>query len=212
MHLYTRRARLRGGNGQKGLTWATDIARKASQVSGAPIALHGAVYSPAFGSLVWSTFVPDLEAMETLGDKLSADDGYLTMADEGATYTDGMIDDSLSLLVHGAPDPDRPGEYVSVVQAVTAAGHAADGVLVGIELAQRAEAITGLPTMFLTNETGAYGGVAWITGYPNIGGLDAGQQALLADPSWVDLIDTKAGGVYAEDASVTTQTFYRRFV
>ena len=98
------------------------------------------------------------------------------------------------------------------MQAVCATGNIANAMAVGVEIAQKAEVVTGLPTLFGSSLTGPYGGVGWITGYANIGELEAAQQALGADPSWVDMIDKKAAGAYAEEPSITTQLIYRRIV
>jgi hypothetical protein len=48
--------------------------------------------------------------------------------------------------------------------------------------------------------------VAWITGNPDIGSLEAGEAALMADAAWSELID-RVGTDYAPGAS---QAIYRR--
>ena len=210
MYLFSRRGRLDGGHTNEALAWATAITEKVNQISGLEVGLWMQVFSPGFGTLVWSTFLPDLATLEAGGDKLTGDAGYVAMADEGAKYISTGLDDSLFQIVHGDPDPNRAVEYVSAVQAVSASGNAANAVAVGIEIAQKAEAVTGLPTMFCTNMTGSYGGVGWLTGYENVAALDAAGQALNSDPSWVTMIDSKVAGVYAEEPALTTQLIYRR--
>ena len=212
MYLFSRRGRIDGGNTNEALAWATGITEKVNEVSGLPVGLWMQVFSPAFGTVSWSTFLPDLATLEAAGDKLASDPGYVAMADAGAKFISTGLDDSLISIVHGDPDPSRSIEYVTGVQAVCSTGNIAMAMTVGVELAQAAEAATGLPTLFGANVTGAYGGVGWLTGYENIGALETAQQALSADPEWVALIDTKTAGVYAEDPSITTQLVYRRIV
>ncbi|HVN49779.1 MAG TPA: hypothetical protein VMT43_00020 [Acidimicrobiales bacterium] len=210
MYLFSRRGRLDGGHTNEALTWATTITEKVNQITGLEVGLWMQVYSPGFGTLAWSTFLPDVATLEAAGDKLNGDAGYVALADEGAKYISTGLDDTLLQIVHGEPDPDRAVEYVSVVQAVCSGGKIAEGIGVGVEIAQRAEAVTGLPTMFATNVTGPYGGVGWLTGYENVGAFEAAGQALNGDPSWVQLVDSRAGGVYQEDATLTQQLVYRR--
>jgi hypothetical protein len=79
----------------------------------------------------------------------------------------------------------------------------------GVEIAQKEEAITGLPAMFLRSTTGPYGGVAWLTGYESITAMEKADAAVSADPSFVKLIDSTEG-CFVEDAMVTQASIYRR--
>ena len=212
MYLFSRRGRLDGGNTNDALAWATGITTKVNEITDLQVGLWMQTYSPGFGTLVWSTFLADLASLEAGGDKLASDPGYVAMADEGAKYISGGLDDGLVQILHGVPDPTRTIEYASGVQAVCASGNIANAMAVGVEIAQKAEAVTGLPTLFGASVTGPYGGVGWITGYENIGALEAAQAALGADPNWVAMIDKKAAGAYAEEPSLTTQLIYRRIV
>jgi hypothetical protein len=92
-------------------------------------------------------------------------------------------------LIHGAPDPNRQIEYVTTVRTVCANGNLARGMELGVEIAQRAEKITGTPTLFLADVTGTYGGVGWASGHANAQELEATQQKLAADASWAKWID-----------------------
>jgi hypothetical protein len=174
------------------------------------VQLWSVAYSPAFGSISWTAFLPDLVALEAAGDKLAADDGYIESANRGAELTIGGIDDSLLELVHGAPDPNANPQYVSVVQAVCAAGSIVKGMTVGVEFAQRAEAITGRSTMFVRSVTGPYAGVAWITGYSDAAELEAAQNALAADADWLTFLDARIAGTYIEDVASTQTAFWRK--
>jgi hypothetical protein len=80
----------------------------------------------------------------------------------------------------------------------------------GVEIAQRAEKITGIPTVFGAGVTGPYGAVAWISAYESIQAVEAAQQALASDADWVSFIDKKVTGVYVDDPDTTQQRVYRR--
>jgi hypothetical protein len=212
MFLYTRRATLKNGNTRKAMDFALKITEKANKVSGLDVSLYSEVYSPNAGALVWSAFVPDLATLEAGTDKLQGDDGFVKLIDEGAAFVQEGIADGLSMLVSGTPDPNRTVNYATVVQTACSNGNIGHGIEVGIEIAQRAEKITGVPTLFMATVTGPYSGVAWITGVADIQSVEAAQAALVADVSFGEFIDQEAGGVYTDDENLTTSTLYRRLV
>jgi hypothetical protein len=192
------------------MEWALAQTEKVNQITGLRVGLYMQVFSPDVGTIGWSTFLPDLAALEAAGDKLNADDSFIAASDQGAAFTIGGADDTLAQVIHGAPDPSRQIEYVTAVRAVCATGSVARGLEVGAEIAQRAEKITGTPTLFLAEMTGTYGGVAWLSGHANVQAMETAQQALASDPGWVKFLDKETGGAYVEEPSLTTQLIYRR--
>jgi hypothetical protein len=213
MYLFSRRARLSGVKFRESIAWATSITERVAQTTGMQVGLWNQTFSPAVGTLVWSTFVPDLATLEAANDKLMVDDAYNDLVERGTEFViPGSIDDSLGMLIHGQPDPNRHVEYVAVVRSTITAGKLARGMGLGVEIAQRAEKITGVPTAFVADATGNYGGVAWLTAFANVAELERGEQALNTDQAFIELIDTQATGVYADQAGATTQLVYRRIV
>ncbi len=209
MYLFSRRTRLVGGNGMAGLEWATSICAKVQQITGQEIQLWGTVYSPGFGTVSWTGWFADLASLESVGDKLQADPGYLDLTDAGAKFTEGGLDDSIIQPIYGEPDPTQDIQYVGGVVGVIASGNFARAMAAGVEIAQKSEKITGLSTMFGSSLTGPYGSVGFLTGYENIAALETAQNKLAADASWVKLIDSTKG-CFVEDATITQSTLYRR--
>ncbi len=212
MYLFSRRARLALGNTRAAMTWATSITEKVNQIVALNTSLFAQTFSPEVGTLVWSTFVPDLATLESANDKLLVDDSYVSLVDAGAKFAQGSIDDSLLQLVSGEPDPNRQVEYATTVQTICASGSVARGVELGVEIAKRVEKITGLPVLFATAATGDYGAVAWITGYTDIRELETSQQALAADTKFGEFIDKSVRGVYTDGPTVTQSLVYRRIL
>jgi len=210
MYLFNRQIRFGPGNTRDQMEWALGQTEKVNQITGLQVSLYMEVYSQKVGAVGWSTFVPDLAALEAAGDKLQADDAFVSATDKGTEMTVGGATDSLAQVIYGEPDPTRQIEYVTVVRAVCSTGNVARGMESGIELAQRAEKIMGTPSLFLADVTGNYGGVAWASGYENVQAMEAAQQALAGDESWAKFVDKATAGVYAEEPSLTTQTIYRR--
>jgi hypothetical protein len=210
MYLFSRQIRFGPGNTRDQMEWALAQTEKVNQITGLQVGLYMQVYSPEVGAVGWSTFVPDLAALEAAGDKLNADDSFVAAIDKGSAMTVGGASDSLAQVIYGEPDPNRQIEYVTVVRAVCATGNVAKGMEAGVGLAQRAEKIMGTPSLFLADVTGNYGGVAWASGYENVQALETAQQALNRDEGWAKFVDKETKGVYAEEPSLTTQIIYRR--
>jgi hypothetical protein len=192
------------------MEWTLEQTKSVTNITVLQVSLFMQVYSPEVGAVAWSTFVPDLATLEAAGDKLNADDAFAAAVDKGSSFTVGGADDLLAQVVYGEPDPTREIEYVTAVQTVCANGNLGRGMELGIKLAQRAEKLTGTPTLFLANATGSYGSVGWITGHENAQALEASQQALASDEDWVTYIDKNVGGVYTDEPSHTTQLIFRR--
>jgi hypothetical protein len=208
MFLFSRSTRLADNDG---LTWAVGMTEHAKRVSGLDIELWGQVWSPELGRIAWTTFVPDLATLAAAGDKMNADAAMTAEGAKGAALITGGMDDALYNIIHGELDPNAPqAEYVTTVAAVCASGGLTKAMTTGVEIAQRAEKITGAPTMFVANMTGVYGGVGWFTGFANVEALEAAQEAMAADAEWAKQVD-KAGSAFASEPGVTTQLIHRRF-
>jgi hypothetical protein len=183
MYAFSRSVRFAPGNIREAMTWATEVREQVNQITGLGVRLFTQVWSPELGRVAWACFVPDLPAL-----------------DQGARFLSGGPDDTLAQILHGTPDPSRTVEYATAVRAVCTPGNIQRGIEVGMEIAQKAESITGLPTLFTSGATGVYGQVGWATGHENVQSIDAAQAALMGDPSWMELIDNN-GEVYAQTPS-----------
>ena len=210
MYLFGRRAQLSGGKIRKSMEWVADVTNRVRQTTGLQVGVWNQMFSPAVGTLLWTTVVPDLATLEGAFDKLAVDEDYADLVDKGLDYTmPGMVDDVLGVIISGAPDPDRPNEYAIVARASIVSGQIATGMALGVEIAERVEAITGSPTLFMADATGNYGGVGWATGFANIGDLERAQMAVNGDAKFIELIDDKAKGVYNDEPGTATQVVYR---
>jgi hypothetical protein len=213
MYLFSRRARLANGNLRDSTAWAIGITEKVNQITDLNMGLWTSVFSPGLGELVWATFVTDLAMLETAEAKLLVDDGYVAMVDQGAAFSTAEgADDSLSQLLHGEIDPNREIQYVSVIETTVVSGKTGRGIELGVQIAQRAEKVTGIPTAFLADTTGNYGGVRWITGYDSVEQLQSAGETISADLAFGQFVDKEVAGVYLAGPSVTTQRIARRIV
>lgn len=183
------------------------VTEKVRQETGLQVHPWVSSMSPDFGTTVWATFVEDLEQLETAEDKLATSDSYLDLVEKGARLMAGPLSDGLAQVVGEAVDPSAPTpRYVTTARATATNGQIGAALANGMEIAETATRITGARTMFLVDATGPYGGVRWTTGFADIAGLQRAESALMADQSWIELID-RVGPSYHQDAR---QAIYRR--
>jgi hypothetical protein len=210
MYLFTRRARLIGGKLVEGMGWATTIAERVAEVSGMQVRVFTTAFGPEVGAMRWTAFVPDLQTLQDNMDALAADSGYRDLVEKGSEHVlPGSVDDSLHVILHGSPDPARVVKYVSSVRTTMVGGGFSRGVPLGIEIAQHAEKVTGLPSLFAVDATGNYGGVAWFTAFGDIAELERSQMALGSDAAFVEFLDSNVAGVYTLHPGATRQEIYR---
>ncbi|MGK2949907.1 MAG: hypothetical protein ACSLFP_15150 [Acidimicrobiales bacterium] len=208
-YLFTRSLQLAPGNLLDSMAWSVKMTEKVNAISDTPVALWTPVMSPDIGRLTWTAVVEDLAAMTTMEEKLMADPGYLELVEEGARYNSGAgVTDGLIRYVHADRDGVATAQFSSVVRAVLAPGAAVSGMVLGVEIAQRAKAVTGRPTSFGASQTGTYGEVGWIALYDSIDQVQAASEALAADAEWASMLDDKAGKAYL--AGHSTQLINRK--
>ena len=206
MYLFTRRGRL---NSAAGVEWAVSILGRVKEVTGNDVQLWANAFSPGFGTVSWTTWWADLASLETAMTALQGDAKYNTLGAEGPSFIQGDVDDSLIQTIYGEPDAEAPNQYVNGVQAVCASGNFVRGMTTGVEIAQKVEAIAGVPMLFARSLTGPYGAVGWLSGYENLAAFETGQEKLAADPGWLEYIDSTKG-CYVEDAVITQSTLYTK--
>lgn len=212
MYLFSRSARLGPGNLQDQMAWSLNITEKVNQISELEVGLWATTFSPALGTLVWTAQVEELEELEATDAKLMADSSYLSLVEEGARFSSGeAINDALVQIVYANAELAiaRP-EYAAVVRSQMVPGALARGMEVAVAIAQKAEAISGTPTAFGVDATGAYGGAMWVSTYESIRALQQAEQAVNGDASFIAFIDSDAAACF--NPAVTTQTIFRRIV
>ena len=210
MYVFSRSIRLANGNTRESAQWVANITEKVIQNTDLQVAVWQTVFSRELGRLAWVTFVEDLEQLETADAKLQADDSFVQEVDRGAAYVAVNPDDQLGQVIFGTPNPDRAVQYAATVSALMAPGRFARGIELGCEIAERAEQITGEPTMLVSAVTGDYAAIQWITAYDSVHGLQIAGEKLNANPSFLHFLDNEVPGVYESGLNVTQQTCYRR--
>jgi hypothetical protein len=204
MYLFTRRARIGTEKLAEAMQWAVTITEKVNQVSVTPVSLYTAIFSPEVGSLSWSTIVENLSELEATEAKLMADSGYLDLVSQGTKYQapGGTLDDTLASFVLADRSESGSPAYATVARATLAPGAFASGIETGVEIAQKAKAIGGLPVSFLSGATGTYGGVGWITSADSLDELQAALEKVNGNADFIKLLDTKGSKAYLAGSAI----------
>lgn len=209
MYLFTRAGRFGPGSVREGLTFVTSITEKVHQETGLDLHTWAASMSPELGTIVWATFVDSLEELEQAEDKLAVSDAFIALSESGAKFFIGPLQDGLAQVVVGDIDRSAPlPSYVTVARAIAANGKLSEAMAAGVEIAEASTRITGVPTSFLVDTTGPYGGCRWNSGFADIGSVERAEAALMADDSWLKLID-RVGTCFQQGAN---QSMYRRII
>ena len=195
-YLFTRSIRV-SGSLLDSMSWSARMTEKVNQIAEIQVSLWTPVMSPQINTLTWTAVVTDLAALTTTDEKLMADSGYHDLAAEGAKFNAGSgVDDQLIQYVHADRDGAETAQYATTVRAILAPGSFREGIALGVEIAQRARAISGRPTSFGTAATGVYGEVGWITLYDSIEQVQAAEEAINSNEDFLELLDTKANKAY----------------
>ena len=211
MYLFTRTLRLNRGRMRDSMTWAAHMTEKVNQVGELQFSLWTTVFSPGLNTLAWVAGAQSLTELESLQDKLMADDGYAALVDEAMAFlsTDPVDDLLMNLIV---ADPDAAAaqpQYATTVRAVPAMGHVGEGIALGIEAAQLVKQITGAPTSFGAEVAGEFGAVGWVSIFESAEQMERALEALNSNAEYIEMLDKKAGVAYQPGA---TQTAWRRVI
>ena len=207
MYLYSTRRHLNPAHARKAVAHAIEAGQRAATISGLDISVWTTVMSADAGLITWTTMVEHLADLEMAMDKLAVDGPWGDFVEQNDGLFVGARTDTLAQMVSGPLDPTAPRPaYASVVQATCANGHVAAGMAGGVEIAEAATRIGGITTTFLASSTGEYGGVAWITGAPDLATLEAAEGKVNNDAGFLALAD-RVSPAYLPHAS---NTMHRR--
>jgi len=210
MYVFSRSTVVVAGQQRDAMGWVASVTEKVNQITDLNIAVWQNVFSREVGRIAWVAFVEDLAQLETADAKLQADDGFVAEVDRGSSFTNGTLDDQLGQVIYGTADPERNVTYATTVSALMAPGKFARGIELGVEIAERAEQVTGEPTMLVASVTGDYSAIQWITAYDSVQGLQTAGEKLNANPSFLHFVDNEVPGVYESGLGYTQQTCHRR--
>jgi hypothetical protein len=205
MYLFARTRRINPAQARAAVALATEAAQRAGDITGLPIRLWTPVMSGDMNVMVWTGNAEHLVDFEVAGDKLAASNEFNDWIEQNDALFQGPFEDAVLQILHGSPAEEAPA-YVLGTQAVPANGAYAEAFGIGVEIAETAQRITGLPMLFGSWLTGTFGGVGWVGGAPDLNAVETANAALAADDEWIKVIE-RAGHAFEAGG---TSTLYRR--
>jgi hypothetical protein len=216
MYMFSRQVRLTGHRMPEAIAMAHQISDHATQIIGFPMNLWTRAFSPNALSIAFTAMVPDLATLEAATDKLNVDGPFQDQVEKAMQYVvPGAMDDHLDMVVHPTettpPASSRLPAYAGVTTSTIIDGQMLRGITIGVELAQTAERVMGVPVTFLAGDTGNYGGTAWLIQFDDINAVQRGNEALTMSAEFAAIVE-RAAQVFSSTPGGTTTTLYRRVV
>ena len=185
MNLFSRTVVLQGSIADTTAA-AADLRAYVSDKLGNEVGLWGAMLGAPLGSMSFTATVDGLAGAAAMNEILMADEGYHAKADTMRQYMVAPAETVMMSLIHGELGEGRPpvGAVATVTTAV-AAGAFDQAAGWGVELAQLAESVTGMPVMFGNGLAGTFGEFAWIGITADAAAADAANEALLGNADYI---------------------------
>lgn len=199
MYIVGRSRRINQAKGRAAVAAAVEAGSRASEILGMPIFVWSSIFSADGPAVSWTARVEHLADAVAIDDNLFADEGFAQWAEDNDGLYVGPTSDVISQVVHGAPTGPPKG-YVQVTRAICANGSITEAMGLGIEIADAAARITGIPVMFVTPVVGDYGAVGWISTADDLAEVEAANAALSSDDDFLKLVD-RAGHAFTPGTS-----------
>jgi hypothetical protein len=195
MYIVSRRRGINPATGRAAIATAVEAGTRATALLGSPVFVWSPIFSGAGAAVAWSVRVEHLADAAAIDDTLFGDDDFAQWAEDHDDMFAGPAADAIWEVVHGAPT-GPPKQYLQATGAVCGNGTVSDAMHLGVELADAATSITGIPVLFAAGVTGAFGAVGWLSGVDDLAEAEAANAALAADQDWAKLVD-RAGHAFA---------------
>jgi len=199
MYIVVRSRRINQARGRAAVAAAVEAGARASEIMGQPVFVWSSIFSADGPAVSWSARVEHLADAIAIDDALFADEGFAQWVEDNDGLFVGPTSDLISQIVYGAPTGPPKG-FVQSTRAVCANGSFGEAMGFGVEIAEMATRITGVPVMFGTSVTGDNGAVGWVSSVDELSDVEAANAALAADDEWLKLLD-RAGHAFAPGAS-----------
>lgn len=186
MDLFSRRV-MTAGPPAEVLAYAVEMRNYVADQTGQDVGLWSAGFGAPVGAMAYTMRVDGIAGLQAMTASFVDDPEYHAKLAKGADFIAAPSEDSLAQPLHGElGDPPPVGSFAMVTTVVIGNGAYAEAIGWGVDMAQHAERVTGMPTAFLMNAFGTFGQVTWIGTAPDAAAIDAAGQKLNADGDYVD--------------------------
>lgn len=187
MQLFTRRVQMTGPPAEL-MAYYTEMQAFASGLAGREIALWNIVMGAPVGSAAYTMRVEGLADLSATMQAIVGDAEYTERVSGMVDRIAAPTEDTIATVLHGELGDESPpvGAYGVVTSALIGNGAYADAVAWGVDVAQYASQVGGLPVIFTMDGFGDFGRVNWVSVGPDVGSVDNSLNALTADAGYVE--------------------------
>ncbi len=185
MQLFSRRVHMTGPPAEA-MAYAVEMRAHVSGLAGREISLWSVGFGAPLGTMIYSARVEGLADLQSITTPILADAEYHAKLAKGAAYASGPAEDSLLQPINGEiGDPPPVGSLAVLTSAVVANGAYEAAIGWGIDMAEHVTAVSGMPTLFLSQQYGPFGAVGWIGVAADGSAVDAANAAINADAAYL---------------------------
>lgn len=185
------------------MPWAHEITTAVNERTTLNTSLWQGIAGAPLGTMVWSSVIESLTAVEAAFDQLGTDATYLSLVSRARDWLSVPGEDHVLRMVHSAGgEYVRPdvGAYAEVTGAVPAEGKLGPAGAFGVAIADRHSALTHSSVLFCTLEYGAFGEVRWLGLYPSAAEVDHAAEQIAKDDDYRAALDD-AGDLFVEGSA-----------
>ena len=126
-----------------------------SAVVGREVALWSTIFGAPLGTMTYTVRVEGIADLQAVSAQILGDAEYHAKLAKGVDYAVGNAEDRLFQPLNAElGDPPPVGSMALVTSAVMAAGAYEKAIAWGLDMAQHASSVTGIPTLFLVEQYG----------------------------------------------------------
>ncbi len=194
MYQFARLLTLRGDE-RETAAWATEMTALVNDRMDLDVSLWASVFGFPVGTVGWSAIVEGRAHLAQETASLATDAEYHDLAAKAAEWIQAPAEDILRSIVHGGPGDEPPpvGAVASVTEAVAAGGKMSEAIGWATDMATYGTDLIGAQVNFLVNAYGDFGGMAFITIFPDMAAADAATEKIRADAGYIQRVESTAG-------------------
>lgn len=183
MFLFSRISTIAPAKIQEGMQFAAEITAFINANSPLKLSVGSFMFGRSVGTVVWSCVVDSQSAFVAATDKLLANEQYWKRLNAASELFVGNPEDALRAIA-AANGAIGPAPFVQTILAVANGDRAAEAMSWGVQMSELVHKITGVPTAFVVDAYGPFGGVGWLSGYADAAAVDAAREKILASTDY----------------------------
>jgi hypothetical protein len=201
MFLLTRQMATKPGRLPEAIAWAGEVVPEAAARAGLDASASVSVLGRPNGTLTFATVLDSRAHWLAVVAKLQADADYVALLARGAEYTDGPAVDTLRQVLHSKRCDRLIGAPLTQTWTGQISGLDLDaGIEWATSITEYVSDLTGCPLAVLADCYGSFAHLAWVSPHESAEGVDAMNNAMLADAEWRSRV--AKGGAVLVDTSV----------